>query len=167
MRRKKISRGTPIGADPAQQEIPVRIKHTDVARQIVPDRSMNKRLLADYPPQAGHINQSLAIDENIRRALHVRPLIKILTVGAEKLDAIVLSIGDQYPAIVGDAYPMGEIELSRAGAGFPPGLDQITVCREAVDTRIPISVTDVKIAVGCNGNICGAVKRGTPVGNTG
>ena len=51
MRRNEIAGRAAIGADPAQQDIAVRIENTDVPRQIMPDGTVDERLLPYAPPQ--------------------------------------------------------------------------------------------------------------------
>lgn len=111
---------TAIGADPAQQDVAVRIEDVDVSREVVPDGAVDEGMLPYPPPQAGDVYQPLAVYDDIRRTLHVCPLIEVLAISAKKLDAAVLAVGHQHSPIGGHADAVGEVELTGTSAGLPP-----------------------------------------------
>src|SRR5262249_56907215 len=63
----------------------------------------------------------------------------------EELDAAVLAVRDVDGAVRPHGQAVGEVELTRAAAGFPPGLNQAAVGREAVDPGVAVAVRDVKV----------------------
>ena len=53
---------------------------------------------------------------DVRRALHIVPLVQILTVRAEELDAVVLPVRDQHAPVRRHRDAVDEVELARPGA---------------------------------------------------
>jgi len=164
---KEIARRAAIGTYPAQQYIAVQVENADVSRQIMPDGTVHEGMVPNIPPQARNIYQSVLVYADIRRTLHMRPLIEVFAIRAEELDTVVLAIAYQHPSIGGDADAVREIELARTSAGLSPGLDQFTVSGESMDPGIAVPVSDVKFAVSRNGDIRGRVKGWPSTPDTG
>ena len=51
----------------------------------------------------------------------------VFPLGAEDLDAMILTVGDVYPAVVIDNDVVDDIELAVPGARFAPGKEQPAV----------------------------------------
>jgi hypothetical protein len=115
--------------------------------------------------QLGDVDQPVAVDGDVRRTLHVVPLVQIVAVRAEELDAVVLAVGDQHAAVRRHRDAVDEVELPRPDARLTPRLNERPVRSEAVDTRIAVAVRDVQLAARCDGEVGGPVEGWPAVGD--
>jgi hypothetical protein len=104
-------------------------------------------MLSHPPPQARDVYQPFVIYADIRRTLHVCPLIEVLAIKAKELDAVVLAVGDQHPPFGVDADAVRKVELAGASAWLSPRLDQLAIGGESMHPGITVPVTDVKFSV--------------------
>src|SRR5712692_11541359 len=111
------------------------------------------------PPELRDEGAAFRVEDEVGRALDVRPLAEILALGAEDLDAIVLAVADEDPAVGGHGDAVGEIELAGPGSRDAPGALALARRREAVDAAIAIAVADVEIALGPDGQVGRAIER--------
>src|SRR6185436_12043416 len=77
----------------------------------------------------------------------------------EHLDAMVLAIGDVYPALRIAADVVRDVELAGIGTGFAPGKQQLAIRRVLVDTRVAVPVSDVDITARRQSGMRAAMKR--------
>ena len=87
------------------------------------------------------------------------PLVEKLAVRVEDLDAIVLAIPDVDPSLCVDRNSVRQVELARAVAFLAPCGEEGTVFRELRDSGIAVTVGNVEVAVGREGDIGGTVER--------
>ncbi len=120
--------------------------------------------LSRDPPQLRNIDQAVP-DAEAGGSLHVCPLFDELPRQAENLDSIVFPVSHENALVGKHPDVVGQVELTGAGTGFAPGLNQFPVGGEMMDAGIAITVRNIQVAVGGNCNAGRAVERGTAVGN--
>ena len=126
------------------------------------NRAMRKGMVADVPPQLGHISAALRIEHQVRGALGVRPLAEVLAVGTEDLDAVALAVAHEDAPIGGARNAMRQIKLPRSASRLAPRVLQLPGRRKAVHARIAVTIRNVVIAVGADRDIGGAIERPRP-----
>src|SRR5262249_8320204 len=95
------------------------------------------------------------VDENAARPAELRPLVDIVAVLIENLDAVVVAVADeQVPARIHRERMRG-IDLTRGAAFLAPGLDEFAGLVEFDDAGIgvaAVSVADENVAIGRDQN---------------
>jgi hypothetical protein len=84
---------------------------------------------------------------------------------AEDLDAVVLAVADEDPAVGVRPDRVQKVELAGVGAGLAPGLQQGAVRREPVDPGVAVPIRDVELAILRHREAGRAVERATAVGD--
>src|SRR3954464_10523108 len=103
----------------------------------------------------GDIDHVLLVDEDTAWAAELEPLIDVVSILVENLDAIVLPVADEEPPARIHRRRVRNIELAGARAFLPPGLDELAVLGEFYDPRIgvaPVSVGDKNVSIGRDQN---------------
>src|SRR2546426_7232627 len=111
------------------------------------------------PPELRDEGAAFRVENEVGRALDVRPLAEILALGAEDLDAIILAVADIDAAVGAHRDAVGEIELAGPGSRDAPGALALPRRREAVDAAVAVPVADVEIALGADGQVGRPIER--------
>src|SRR6266487_278213 len=100
-----------------------------------------------------------AVHEEAAGSVEIVPLALIPALAVEDLDAVVLAIRDvDEPVAIGDEV-VGQVEVSRIGAGLTPRHHVLAVGRGLVHTRVAIAVGDEEVAaLRADGHVRGAVE---------
>src|SRR3979409_2475928 len=77
--------------------------------------------------------------------MQIVPLRLPFAVAAERLQSVLLAVGDIEPALRIAADIVRDVELAGIGAGLTPGAQEFTVDGEFVDARIAVAVRDVEM----------------------
>jgi len=120
VRADEVARRAAVHLAPARQHRARPVVDAHPAGPLVGDRAEARRLVAGAVQQLGDVDQPVAIDGDVGRALHVVPLVQIVAVRAEELDAVVLAVGDQHAAVRRHRDAVDEVELPRPGARLAP-----------------------------------------------
>src|SRR5262245_53580891 len=99
MRRGEASRRAGIGRTPAREHPSVLVEHADPAVARLGNGSVSLRRLSAVPPELRDVSAALCIEYQMGRTLSVRPLREVLAVRTEDLDAIVLTVAHEDPAV--------------------------------------------------------------------
>src|SRR3954453_3474233 len=103
----------------------------------------------------GDIDHVLLVDEDTAWAAELEPLVDVVSVLVENLDAVVLTIANEEASARIHRQRVRDIEFARARAFLPPGLDELAVLGEFYDPRIgvaPVAVGDKNVAIGRDQN---------------
>ena len=101
---------------------------------------------ADAVGELRDVDPAPLVEVYVAGAEKVVPLFDISAIEREYLDPVVLAVSD-VDALTVDPDAVGEVELTRAYAGFAPALKELTFSREAVDAAVTVAVGDVEVAV--------------------
>src|SRR5262249_18096197 len=148
-----------VGCPPARQQPAVLVEDADAAVARLGDRPVPLRRLTLVPPELGDVGAALRIEHDVGGPLRVGPLAQILTVRAEDLNAIVLPIADEDPAVGGRGDAVGQVELPGTLAGHTPRPLELTGWREAMDAAIAVAVRNVEVAVRSHRDVGRAIER--------
>jgi hypothetical protein len=88
-----------------------------------------------------------------------RPLLRVVTLGAKKLDSIVLAISDEDSAVEINPDAMGGEKLARAATWTPASPLKFAVRAETVDCSVSVAVRHVYVAIRANSNVRWVVER--------
>src|SRR5262249_28272565 len=157
--RGEAARRAGVGAAPSGQQPAVLVIDADAAVSRLVDRPVALRRLSLVPPQLGDVGAPVAIEHDVRGSLRVGPLLEILAVGAEDLDAIVLAIAHEYAAVPVDGNAVREIEFARSMPGHAPRMPQLAARGKAVHATVAVAVGDVEITLGPDREIRRPVER--------
>src|SRR5712692_5388862 len=87
-----------------------------------------------------------AVHEEAAGAVEIVPLALVPALAVEDLDAMILAVRHiDEPVAIGDEV-VGQVEVSRVGAGLTPGHDVLAVGRVLVHARVAVAVRDEEIA---------------------
>ena len=82
----------------------------------------------------------MTVDGDLRWPLDVGPFAEVVALGRDELDAVVLAIGDQHPAVSEHGHPVRQVELAAGHAWRAPRSDQATIEVELVHARVAIAI---------------------------
>src|SRR5262245_1380823 len=147
-------RRTPPGEQP-----PVLVEHADApVERDVHGAALPRRSIPLVPPQLGDVRAPLGVEDQVGGSLRIGPLGEVLAVRAEDLDAIVLAVADEDPAVRGGRDAVREIELTGAGAGHAPRALPLAARAELVHAAVAVAVRDVEITLRPDREIRGTVE---------
>src|SRR5262245_1788621 len=89
------------------------------------------------------------------------PFAVVIAFRTKELDAIVLTVGHQYPLLHVDPDAMRGCELSLPGTRCTPGAKVLPFRREAMNGRIAVAISHINLAVCCHCNV-GRMIEGRP-----
>src|SRR5262245_51007149 len=92
MWRGKAAGGRSVRCAPAGQQSTVRIEDADPAVTRLRHGTEAARDITRVPPELRHIRAALGVKDNMGRPLGVCPLVQVLAVRAEDLDAVALPV---------------------------------------------------------------------------
>ena len=148
----EVARGSALTlVSEARQHPAAHIHHCDPAGLILLDLAAPEGALPRNPPQLRNVDQAVPNAET-RGPLHVGPLFDELARGAEDLDSIVFPVSHENALVGSHPDVVGLVELAGPGAGLTPGLNELAVGGETVDTGVAVSVRNIQIAVGGKGD---------------
>src|SRR5262245_4469974 len=75
----------------------------------------------------GDVDDVVLVDEHAARPAELEPLVEIVAVLIEDLDAVVLPVGDEQPAALVHRERVRDVDLARTRALRPPRLDELAV----------------------------------------
>src|SRR5215475_13019711 len=110
----------------------------------------------------GDVDNIALVDVDAARAAELRPLVEIIAVLIEDLDAIVIAVTDKKVSARIHRERVRGVELARSGSLLAPGLDELAVLGEFDDARVgvaAVSVADENITIGCDQNGRRCVER--------
>src|SRR5712692_8048105 len=139
VRRREVAGSARLGPAPAREHAALGIEDAHPPGPRLRDGPLTTRGLARVPPQLGDEGAALGVEDEVGRTLGVRPLAQILALGAEDLDAIVLAVADEDPAVGSHGDAVGQIERAGARARHAPGALALARRREAVDTAVAVA----------------------------
>src|SRR5882724_3990597 len=156
--RREASRRLGVGRAPPGEDPAVLVEDADPAVLGLERRSVALRYLALVPPELRHVGTSLLVEDEVGRPLGIGPLVEILAVRAEDLDAIVLAIADEDAPVRGQGNAVRQEELAGTSARSTPGTLELATGRILVHAAIPVAVGDVEVALGPHCEIRRAVE---------
>src|SRR5262249_24301896 len=92
-------------------------------------------------------------EEQAVRSPGLLPLVQILPILIEDLDAVVLAVANIDPTAGVEHDGMGKIELACAGSLFAPGLEVLAFPGELHDARVAVAIRDVDLAGRAHGHV--------------
>src|SRR5262249_52063318 len=87
----------------------------------------------------GDVDDVVLVDEDAARPAELRPLVEVVALLIEDLDAVVLAVADEQPAARIHGQRVGNIDLARTGALLAPGLDELAVPAELHDAGVGVA----------------------------
>jgi hypothetical protein len=115
---------------------------------------------ADRRPLLADVGDVLGVEVDVRGLVDVPPLGDEPARSREDLDAAVLAVADVDVVLAIDPQAVGEVKLSGfLFPGFPPGVEQDALAREAVDPAVAVAVRDVQITRRCHHHLGRLVER--------
>src|SRR4029453_13371918 len=158
MRRSEAAGGAGVGRAPAREHSSVLVEHADAAVAWLGEGPVPLRRLSAGPPELRDVRAALRVEHEVGRTLGVGPLREVLAVRTEDLDAIILAIAHEDPAVGRGGDAVGQVELARAFARDAPGLLQLPTRREGRDAAVAVAVRDVQITLRPDGQVRGAIE---------
>src|SRR5690242_8745723 len=104
--------------------------------------------------RVGHVNEAL-LDNNPAGPAELLPLLHVVSVLVENLNAVVVAISHEQAALRVESQAVRQVELARASSLLAPGLDEFSVFREFHDAVVGIAAMTIgnkNIAVGSDGH---------------
>src|SRR6266545_1937071 len=121
-----------------------RRKHADVHRAIggiCPTRQQVPLVVENANPslELGDVHDPIAVNEDFSRLDKPIPFVEVLTFRREDLDAIVIAIANENPA-VRLPYAVRTVELARTVARLAPREQQLSIGAELVHASVTVAV---------------------------
>ena len=158
MRRGKAASGRGVRRAPAGQESTALIEHAHPSRTRLRHGTEAAGDVTQVPPEFGHVDPALGVKDDVGGPLRVRPLVQVLAVGAEDLDAVALPVTDKDAAIRRHRNAVRQIELPWAAAWRAPRVFELPGGGKLMHAAIAVAVGHIEVALRANGDIGGAVE---------
>src|SRR5687768_13365459 len=99
VRGREAPRGDGVGTTPPREHAPFTVVDARATGACVAGRPVATRGLPGLPPELGDVCAPLGVEHEVRRAARVRPLAEVLAIRTEDLDAVVLPVAHEDPAV--------------------------------------------------------------------
>src|SRR5262249_36218201 len=138
--RGKAASGCGIGCTPAGQQATIWGEDTHSAVACLRNGTEAVGGIAQVPPEFGHISPALGIKDDVGRPLGIRPLVQVLAVWAEDLDAVALPVTDKDASIRRHRDAVRQVELSWAAARRAPRALELPAGGKLMDAAVAVPV---------------------------